>query len=375
MTATTTRGQDRSAAGAARPTSATARNRADRRADGPLSGLRALARRADSPVTSYYLLVGATTALVLTGLVMVLSASMVTAYKSRGSVFSVFGNQALFAVLGLIAAVIAARIPVRWWRRFAVPSLALAVVLQALVLFTPLGDTVNGNRNWLRLGPVGGQPSELTKVGLVLVGALVLANKRHLLARAGQVLVPYLVPVAAITIGLVLLGHDLGTALVLFGIVGAVLFVAGVPGRMFTAAGLGAVAVAAVLVVTSPNRMGRIVNWLDGSCTDPDGTCGQSVHGSYALADGGWWGVGLGQSKEKAGWLPEAHNDFIFAIIGEELGLPGTLTILLLFALLGYACYRIVARSDDHFVRIATGGVMAWVLLQATVNIGAVIGL
>ena len=138
---------------------------------------------------------------------------------------------------------------------------------------------------------------------------------------------------------------------------------------------LGALGVAA-MVLTSGNRMSRITNWLSPACqSDPDGYCGQSVHGMYALADGGWWGVGLGASKEKWAWLSEAHNDFIFAIIGEELGLPGTLLILVLFGVLAWACYRLVSRTQDRYVRIASAGIMAWLLGQAIINIGAVIGL
>ena len=122
--------------------------------------------------------------------------------------------------------------------------------------------------------------------------------------------------------------------------------------------------------------MGRITTWLSASCSNPDSAeCGQTVHGLFALADGGWWGVGLGASREKQGWLPSAHNDFIFAVIGEELGLPGTLSVLILFAMLAWACYRLVLGATDQFVRIATVGVMAWVMVQAIVNIGTVIGL
>ncbi len=348
---------------------------------GPAPGVRDLIRatleRFDTPVTSYYLLVGATAALVVIGLVMVLSASMVTSYKDDGSSYAVFLGQLRFAAIGLVGALLAARVSPRWWRRLAVPGLLTALVLQALVFVPGLGRTVNGNRNWLKL-PAGMsmQPSELTKIGLVLVGALVLANKRHLLGRVGQALFPFVLPVAGLTIGLVLYGHDLGTALVLLGIVGTVLWVAGVPTRLFLVTGTLAAAVAAALVLTSANRMGRITNWLSPECsTDPNGACGQSVHGLYALADGGWWGVGLGASKEKWAWLAEAHNDFIFAIIGEELGLPGTLVILALFAALATACYRLIVRTDDQFVRIATGGVLGWILLQAAINIGAVIGL
>ena len=340
------------------------------------SSLTSLARRFDSPVTSYYLIVGTTTALLLIGLVMVLSASMVTSYKDDGSSYAVFLNQARFAGIGLVGAVIAARLSVAWWKRLAIPSLGVAVLLQALVFVPGLGLSKGGNRNWLKVtSTLSLQPSELTKVGLVLVGALILANKRALLGRVSHAIVPYLVPVAAVTIGLVLAGHDLGTALVLIAIVGAVMYAAGVPGRLFVAAVGAAAVLAAVLVLTSANRMDRITNWLSGSCTDPNGECGQAVHGLYALADGGWWGVGLGASKEKWSWLPEAHNDFIFAIIGEELGLPGTFIILALFAVIATACYRIVSRSTDQFVRIAAAGAMAWILGQAMINIGAVIGL
>ncbi|MBK8732966.1 MAG: putative lipid II flippase FtsW [Actinomycetales bacterium] len=330
--------------------------------------------RLDSPVTSYYVLIGATAALVLIGLVMVLSASMVTALKAEGSSYAVFTNQAVFAVVGLVGAIVAAKIPVRLWKRLALPALVGAVALQAAV-FTPLGAVVNGNRNWLRIFGMSMQPSELTKLGLVLVGALILSNRRHQLGSLKAAIIPYLVPIVALTVGLVLAGHDLGTALILIIVVGVVLYVAGVSARLFALAGAVAAAVVAGLVLTSPNRVGRITNWLSGDCTDPNGVCGQSVHGLYALADGGWWGVGLGASKEKWAWLPEAHNDFIFAIIGEELGLPGTLVILGLFLVFATACLRIVLRSDDHFVRVATAGAMAWILGQAMVNIGAVIGL
>ena len=328
----------------------------------------------ERPVTTYYLLLASTVALVVIGLVMVLSASSITAYRKDGSAYGIFLGQARFAVIGLVAAFVASRIPAHWWRRLAIPVLVSALALQMLV-FSGLGYAVNGNKNWIKVGSMTMQPSELIKLGLVLVGALILANKRRLLGHAKHALVPYVVPVAGVSIALVLLGNDLGTAMVMCGIVAAVMYIAGVPGRLFLMAGAAVVAIVLALVMTSSNRMSRITNWLSGSCTDPDGVCGQSVHGLFALADGGWWGVGLGASKEKWAWLAEAHNDFIFAIIGEELGLPGTLVILSLVGLLGYACFRLVIRSEDQFVRIASGGIMAWIMLQSIINIGAVVGL
>ncbi len=330
--------------------------------------------RLESPVTSYYVLLGTTAILVVIGLVMVLSASMITSYRVDGSTFTVFLDQAKFAVIGVVGAAVASRLPVRWYKRLALPALLGALMLQALV-FTKLGVSVNGNRNWVKILPgVQLQPSELVKLGLILVGAAVLTKKRKLLGRLRHVVIPFLIPIVLVTVGLVLAGHDLGTALILVSIVAALLFVSGVPSRFFLlAAGMFAV-MAMGFVVTNQNRMDRITSWL-GNCDNADGTCYQSIHGLYALADGGWWGVGLGASKEKWSWLPEAHNDFIFAIIGEELGLPGTFVILLLFTLLAWGCYRLTQRSRDQFVRVATAGVMAWILIQAIINIGAVIGL
>jgi cell division protein FtsW len=202
----------------------------------------------------------------------------------------------------------------------------------------------------------------------------VLAAKRRTLGRLRHVVVPFLFPVTLVTIGLVLLGHDLGTVMVMGGVVAAVLFAAGVPRRMFVYGGALFGSMAVAMVLTSPNRLARFDVWL-GKDTNPYGAYRQPLHGRYALADGGWWGVGLGASREKWQWLPEAHNDFIFAILGEELGLPGTLVLLGLFCALALVCYRIVLRSSDLFVRIATAGVMAWIVCQAIINIGAVIGL
>jgi cell division protein FtsW len=330
-------------------------------------------QRLESPVTTYYVLLSATAVLVVIGLIMVLSASAIVSYKSSDSSYTIFLRQAQFAAFGAVVMAVAARTPVRRWKALAVPALLGAMVLQALV-FTPLGDTVNGNRNWLVIGPVSFQPSELAKLGLVLFGAAVLTRKRKLLGSVKHVLVPYVVPFSVLAIFLVLLGHDLGTVIVMSAVVAAVLYTAGVSWKLFAAGGLGFGLVAAVMILTSENRLSRFDVWL-GRDTDPFGAARQPLHGRYALADGGWWGVGLGASREKWQWLSEPHNDFIYAIIGEELGLPGTLVVLGLFAVLALACYRLVLRTDDLFIRLATGGVMAWIVVQAMVNIGAVIGL
>ncbi|MGN6302688.1 MAG: putative lipid II flippase FtsW [Angustibacter sp.] len=331
--------------------------------------------RLDSPVTSYYVLLSVSVVLVVIGLIMVLSASSVKSLveSHNGTPYLYFRKQLLFAALGGIAMLVASRIPVRGWKAMSLPILAASLMAQLLV-FTPLGVTVNGNRNWLGFGSFTIQPSEFAKIGLVLVGAALLSARRRSLDRIKNVIVPYLVPCALLTLGLVLGGGDLGTAIVMGGIIGAVLFTAGVPRKLFAWGVAGMAAGAVTLIVTSPNRLGRFDVWL-GKDTDPYGAARQPLHGRYALADGGWWGVGLGASREKWQWLPEAHNDFIFAILGEELGLPGTLVLLGLFCVFALICYRIVLRTDDLFVKIATGGFMAWIVVQAFVNIGAVIGL
>ena len=330
--------------------------------------------RLDSPVMTYYLLLGATLLLLVIGLVMVLSASSVTSLKDSGSVFTVFRSQLVFAMLGLPLMVIASRLPLKAWKSLGWPAVVLTLVAQ-LMVFSPLGVSVNGNRNWIGVAGMRLQPSEALKLALVVWGAAVLVRKRPLIQQWKHAVVPLLFPVGALALLLVLAGNDLGTAMILLVILAALVFAAGAPARMFLSAGAVMAGVVALLVLTSPNRMDRIGAWIGGTCTDKLGTCLQPIHGKYALADGGWWGVGLGASREKWSWLPEAHNDFIFAIIGEELGLPGTLVVLGLFLVLGYACLRLVSRADDLFVRIATAGAMAWLLGQMLVNVGAVIGM
>lgn len=332
--------------------------------------------RFDSPVTTYYLLLSVTAFLVIFGLVMVWSASTVVSLQETASVsaFSILKNQLMYAVVGAVALMVASRIPVRAWKLMTLPLLALALIAQMLVFTTAFGDGEGGNRAWLVLGPFSGQPSEAIKIALALSGGLVLGRKHALLDRLLHVIVPYLVPIAATGLGLVLLGHDLGTVLILASIVAGCLFAAGVPLKWFGAAAAGFGAIAFAYVVTSANRLSRFDVWL-GRDTDAFGAARQPLHGRYALADGGWLGVGLGASREKWGLLSEPHNDFIFAIIGEELGLPGTLAVLALFAALTWACFRLVTRTGDVFIRISATGIMMWIVVQALINIGAVINL
>ena len=341
-------------------------------ADGHPAGARGAALL-HAAATPYYVLLGAATLLLVLGVVMVFSASSVTAFAFQGSSLAIVSKQAMWVVLGLPAMWLAARLPVRAWRLLG--YLALAASLALLVLVAVAGTEVNGNRNWLDFGgPFRIQPSELAKLSLILWGADLLARKERLLYQWKHLLVP-LVPVGGTVLLLVLLGGDLGTAVILAAILMALLYVAGAPLRLFLAAAVPAALFVSWMVNAYSYRMQRITDWLHPEQADPLGSGMQALHGKYALASGGWWGVGLGGSKEKWGALPEAHTDFIFAIIGEELGLLGTLAVLALIGAIGWAGLRIALDAAEPFVRLAAAGVTAWLLVQALVNVGAVLGL
>lgn len=327
------------------------------------------------PLLSYYLILASAGVLATIGLVMVLSASSVTSYAASGSSFTVFGRQVVWVCVGLPALWVGSRLPTRVFRMLGYPLLLGSAVLLVLVLVPGVGRTVYGATRWIDLpGSVQYQPSEAAKLALALWGADLLVRKRRLLGEWRHLLVP-LVPVAAVFAGLVMLEPDLGTTLVLIVVVLALLFVVGAPGRLFGAVMVTAGSVGVLLIATSSYRMARVTAFLD-PFADPQGTGFQAVQGLYALSSGGWFGVGLGASRQKwAGGLPNANTDYIFAIVGEELGLVGTVVVLLLFAVLAYAGIRVARRTFDPFERLAAAAVTAWLLGQALINIGAVVGL
>lgn len=330
----------------------------------------------DRPLTAYYLILGGSLLITVLGLVMVYSASQITALQMSLSGSYFFRKQMLAAVIGAVLLYVASRMPVKLHRALAYPIIAGAVFLMALVQVPGIGMAVNGNQNWISLGgSFQLQPSEFGKLALVLWGADLLARKqdKNLLAQWKHMLVP-LVPVAFMLLGLIMLGGDMGTAIILTAILFGLLWLAGAPTRLFVGV-LGVAAVlGAILIQSSSNRLDRF-RCIGATEMGPDGSCWQAVHGIYALASGGLFGSGLGASVEKWGQLPEAHTDFIFAVTGEELGLAGTLSVLALFAALGYAGIRVAGGTEDPFVRYAAGGVTTWITAQAVINIGAVLGL
>ncbi|MGN6326381.1 putative lipid II flippase FtsW [Pseudolysinimonas sp.] len=342
----------------------------------PPAAVVAVQRLFSAETPEYFMLLGTTLFLVVFGLVMVLSSSSIDSYTTHDKdFFATATRQGLYALIGLPLMLVAARMPTAFWRRWAWVAILGATGLQLLV-FTPLGYDVGGNRNWIHLGSFTAQPSELIKLALAIWIASILASHPERLDDWRRLIVP-LVPVAGIAIGLVLLGRDLGTAMIMIGVVLAALFYAGVRLRYLGAVVAFAAVASFVVINVGSSRSDRIHAWLSG-CQDQALSltyCYQTVGGWQALAHGGIVGVGLGNSTAKWNWLPEAANDFIFAVIGEELGLVGAVLVLVLFVALAIAFVRIVRMSTDPFARIVVGAISFWIVGQAFVNIAVVLGL
>ena len=327
------------------------------------------------PLTSYYLLVGCSMLLLTLGLLMVLSASSVESYEATGSSFTLLQQQAIWAGIGLPLMAVASRVPPHAYRMCVYPIALAATAGLVLTLVPGMGVEVNGATRWLDLGFAQIQPSELAKLALVLWGADLLARKKKLglLTEWRHLLLP-LLPGAGVLVLLVMFGSDLGTTIVLLSIFLVLLWVVGAPARLFTGM-VGVIGLlVSMLILVEPYRLERLTVFLD-PFSRPLQEGYQSVQGIYAVATGGLFGVGLGASREKWSYLPHAETDFIFAIVGEELGLVGTLVVLALFGLLGYAGFRVGMRVKDPFMRLAAAGITAWLVVQALVNIGAVIGM
>ena len=329
--------------------------------------------RVFAPVPSEFLLI-ASTALLLTGfgLVMVLSATSAIATANGDPPYDTVIKQGVFALIGIPLMFVASRLPVSFWKRIAWPTLIGGVALQMLV-FTPLGHANDGNRNWIAIGTFQAQPSEFLKLALALWLGFVLFRKQTLLTKWQHVFIP-VVPVSIAVFATVLAGNDLGTVIVLVLILLGALFFSGVKLRLFVIPMILGVAGLAIFAVTSPNRMRRIMSFLNPDClADYFDTCYQPLHGVWGLAGGGIFGLGLGNSREKYDWLPAAANDYIFAIVGEELGLIGCVVVLALFALFAIGAFHVIRKTDDPFVRIVAGGITVWIVGQALINIGVVL--
>jgi cell division protein FtsW len=338
-----------------------------------------LARMAGNPGTAgrrssgFILLLSLTVALDLIGLVMVLSASSVEALARYGSSWVFFEKQLLWVVLGAVAMVVTMRVDYRHWRRWSLPLMAGSLALLFAVLVPGVGVSVGGSSRWLGLGSFRVQPSELVKLALVVYGADVLARRvergngvREVL---GGVMVVYLIAAA-----LIFKQPDMGTALVVSAIVFGLLFAAGLPRRTMAKLIGGAAVTAFLLGMAEPYRKARLLSFLH-PWADRSSTGYQVVQSLVGLGSGGVAGVGLGASRAKWGFLPNAHTDFIFSIVGEELGLVGAVLVVGLFAAFAMAGLRAAKKAPDPFGALLAVGISVWITAQAVLNIGAVIGL
>ena len=339
-------------------------------ARGQLAGLIAALHR---PLTSYYLILGITTLLVALGLVMVLSTSSVAQLAQGASPYSGFQHQLVGVLLGLPCMWLAARASPGLFRAAAYPLMFVSIV--GLLLVPLIGVKSGGATRYLEIGPIPFQPSELAKLAFLLWGADLLARKEKLrqLGDWRYLLIP-LLPGAGLLCMLVMLGDDLGTTFVLLVIFLALLWVVGTPIRLYAGI-LGMIGlVLLILIVVAGYRSQRLSMFLHPQ-GKPTGADMQAIQGKWAVGSGSWFGVGLGASRQKWGWVPNDTTDFIFAILGEELGLVGTLCVSLLYGGLAFAGLRIAGRARDTFVRLAAAGATAWIVVQALVNISTVLGL
>jgi cell division protein FtsW len=319
------------------------------------------------------LLLGSTAFLVVGGLIMVLSASSVSAFAEHGDSFRYFQRQAAYAVVGVGAAWLTSRMRYDVWLRLAVPFLVLTLAMLALVLHPTSGIEAYGASRWFELGPVTVQPSELAKLSLVVFAAAVLARKWGKLDDVGHLMVP-LLPVGLVVCGMVMLQPDLGTTVIICGTLLLMVFAAGVRLRYLTIAGLTATLLGFALIFSADYRRVRFLSFLH-PWEDARNTGWQLAQSLIALGSGGLTGVGLGGSRQKWQYVPNAHTDFIFSILGEELGLIGEIAVLLAFGGLVFAGIRIAASARDVFGRLLAAGIVSWFGLQALVNLGAVTGL
>jgi cell division protein FtsW len=322
--------------------------------------------------SSYLLLFAVIVVLNLIGLVMVLSASSVTALQYEGSSYYYFERQLLWLFIGSVVFVITLRIDYRIWRRLAVPLVAVSVLLLVVALLPGIGQNVNGSSRWIGVGTFGIQPSEFAKLAMLVFAADLLARRQLWISDTRVTLRPVMVAFGVFA-ALIMLQPNLGTTIVLATITFTVLFVAGTPLASLAGWGLVGTCVAGMASMGESYRRARILAFLH-PWNDPLNTGYQTIQSQVSVASGGWFGVGLGASKAKWGFLPYAHTDFIFAIISEELGIVGAMAVVGLFVALGFLGIRTGLRTADPFGRMLAIGITTWLCVQAFVNIGAVIG-
>jgi cell division protein FtsW len=312
-----------------------------------------------------------TAALVMLGLVMILSASSVQSFADNGSSFTFFRRQLIGAAIGLVGFLIFVKLDYHVLRKLGYLLLFGSFVMLVAVLIPGVGTVAGGSARWVPLGPLSFQPSEAAKLAIILFMADVFSRKKEeTLEELGHTLVPIL-PVVGAFAALIMLQPDLGTTLLIGGISMGMLFVAGAPLRYIIPMGAVGGGLATVAALIEPYRRARVLAFLD-PWSDPLRNGYQTIQGLIALGSGGWLGVGLGASRQKWMYVPNAHTDFIFAILGEEMGLVGTFIVVGMFMFLTYLGVKTAQRAPDRFGMLVASGITLWMALQALVNMGAV---
>ena len=319
-------------------------------------------------------LLGMVTAILVTvGLVMILSSSSVASFASSGSSFVYFQRQALWVLIGFVGYVAAVRTDYRKLRKLGYPAMALACVLLVLVMVPGVGVNISGSSRWINLGPISFQPSEFAKLALTLFLAEAYVRKKEdLFSDFAHTAMPFL-PGLGILVILVMAQPDLGTTMVLSFIGIGMLFIAGAPLRYVLPMGAGGTVLAIGAALSADYRRARVLAFLD-PWADPLNTGYHTIQSLIAVGSGGWFGLGLGASRQKWMYVPNAHTDFIFAILAEEMGLVGSLTVIGLFSFLAYLGIKTAQRAPDRFGMLVASGITIWVSMQAFVNMGAVTG-
>ena len=319
----------------------------------------------------FYRLAGLTGFLVAFGLVMVLSSSSIDSLVANRDAFYVFSRQSLYAVIGLTGMLIISSLKLARIKNLVRAALLLGFGLQLAVPF--IGITVNGNTNWISIFGFTLQPAEFLKVALILYMAWFVSNREHELDDPKRVLLPILL-VGGAGLALVMIGRDLGTATIIALIVFGTVAIIGAPLKPMAQIFVVVALLGVWAATSSTSRMARITAWLNPGSPSSEAFNWQYEHGTWALAAGGIFGVGLGNSKMKWSWIPEVENDFIFAVIGEELGFLGALVVIAVIALLIFSLIGIMNRSESTFARVLVVGVIVWIVSQSAVNIAVVLG-
>ena len=323
------------------------------------------------PSSSYKILLWSTLALSILGIVMVFSASSIYSLENRGNSFSVIGRQFFFLLISLPLGYLASRQKLDRWRNLARFGFIISAIVLILVAIPGIGKNVGGNQNWISLGFIDIQPSELVKFLMILWAAHMLAIREHAGRHRTNVLA-LITPGFVLVMGLIMLGRDLGTTAVFAAILAGLLWVAGVSGKIFAAVTATAFSLVAIAIAAAPYRLQRLLVVFNPFAPEDYKNAGwQPAHSLLGLASGGFFGVGLGASRQKWGNLAEAHTDFIFSVIGEELGLFGTFIVLLLLSALIFAIFRIALRTTDPMSKYACAGIGSWIAFQTIMNIGS----